>query len=129
VKEQFKKFKTSKNQANNAFLMKIDKAKLSVEVDQLMEGVSIDDVANELPPSAPRFVAYSYKWQHDDGRVSFPLIFIFYCPRGINTQLNILYASTKPVLVESLQVQKIFSIDNAEHLTEDWLKDKLSFFK
>lgn len=109
--------------------MKIDKAKLEVQLDQLLEGVTIEEIAAELPPSAPRFVAYSYKWQHDDGRVSFPLIFIFYCPRGINTQLNILYASTKPVLVEALQVQKLFSIDNAEHLDEAWLKDKLAMFK
>jgi len=49
----------------------------------------------------------SYKWTHEDGRVSFPLVFIFYCPKGINTKLNILYASTKPVLTETLQVQKV----------------------
>jgi hypothetical protein len=96
---------------------------------------------------------------HDDGRTSFPLVFIFYCPKGINTKLNILYASTKPVLTESLQVQKVgwaraavggccapnpdlfssnarsfpplqlFSVATTEELTESWLKDKLAFFK
>jgi len=49
------------------------------------------------------------------------------------------------VLVEKLQVQKVrhaqkkkffsyphpqvFSIDNADHLDEAWIKDKLAFFK
>ena len=38
--------------------MKIDKAKLEVQVDQVLEGVSAEEIAAELPPSAPRFVAY-----------------------------------------------------------------------
>lgn len=30
------------------------------------------------------FVVYSYKYQHDDGRVSYPLCFIFSSPVGMN---------------------------------------------
>jgi len=129
VKARFKAFKTSKNQANNAFIMKINPTALEVVVDDILENVSITDIAAELPESAPRYFAYSYKWTHDDGRVSFPLVFIFYCPKGINTKLNILYASTKPVLTETLQVQKLFSVATTDELTEEWLKDKLAFFK
>lgn len=129
VKTKFKAFKTGKNQANNAFIMKINPNALEVVLEHHLENVSILDIAEELPESAPRYIAYSYKWVHDDGRVSFPLVFIFYCPKGINTKLNILYASTKPVLTEALQVQKLFSVATTEELTEEWLKDKLAFFK
>jgi len=129
VKTRFKAFKTSRNQANNAFLMKINPSALEVVVDEILENVSISEVADNLPESSPRYIAYSYKWTHEDGRVSFPLVFIFYCPKGINTKLNILYASTKPVLTETLQVQKLFSVATTDELTEDWLKDKLGFFK
>jgi len=109
--------------------MKINPSALEVVVDEILENVSISEVADNLPESSPRYIAYSYKWTHEDGRVSFPLVFIFYCPKGINTKLNILYASTKPVLTETLQVQKLFSVATTDELTEDWLKDKLGFFK
>ncbi|KAL6075103.1 Glia maturation factor [Balamuthia mandrillaris] len=129
IKDQFLKFKTSKDQANHCFVMKINPKSLEVVVDYTSDNISIEQIAAELPPSAPRYIAYSYKWEHTDGRVSYPLVFIYYCPPGINTKLNILYASTKPIIVEALQVQKLLSVEDPEKMTETWLKEKLDFFK
>ena len=39
-------------------------------------------MAAELPEFNPRYIAFSYCHTHDDGRVSYPLIFIYYCPSG-----------------------------------------------
>ena len=55
-----------------------------MELESEMEDVSIEQIANQLPESAPRYIAYSYKYTHEDGRQSFPLVFIFYCPSDIN---------------------------------------------
>eukprot|EP01090_Pellita_catalonica_P002556 TRINITY_DN1212_c0_g1_i2.p1 TRINITY_DN1212_c0_g1~~TRINITY_DN1212_c0_g1_i2.p1 ORF type:complete len:108 (-),score=14.41 TRINITY_DN1212_c0_g1_i2:31-354(-) len=72
---------------------------------------------------------YSYVYKKKDGRTSNPLVFIFFCPRGTPNNLNMLYASSKTQVVNALQIGKVFEIRDAETLTEDWLKEKLDFFK
>ena len=60
-----------------------------------MQDVSPEDLVAALPAHNPRYVAYSYVYTHDDGRISYPLIFIFFSPLGetygknkkINSQL------------------------------------------
>jgi len=127
IKEAGKKFKLSKK-TSTALILKINKEKLRVEIDALLEDQTLEDVASVLPDSAPRYVLYSYQHKHSDGRISLPLVFIFYCPRDINPTLNMLYASTKTRLINDLQVMKTFDIQTLEDLTENWLKNKLKLF-
>jgi len=126
---RFRSFKTKRNQANCAFIMKIDVKNLTVIVEDELENVTVEEVAQELPDAVPRFIAYSYKYQHEDGRESFPLSLIFFCPPGIKTELAMLYSSSKTQLVGVLQIMKVFDIQDSERLTEDWLREKLAFFK
>lgn len=85
----------------------------------------MDDLLMEMPDTVPRFVIYrflflfhtsfvfpkiifaSYKYTWDDGRVSYPLFLLFWCPPGINTVSNMLYASTKVPLVQKLGITKV----------------------
>mmetsp|Transcript_13754 Transcript_13754/g.39127 ORF Transcript_13754/g.39127 Transcript_13754/m.39127 type:complete len:141 (+) Transcript_13754:40-462(+) len=129
IEQAYKKFKVRKNPANCALVFKINKKDLTVELDETLDDVTMDDLAMEMPDTVPRFVVYSYKYTWDDGRVSYPLFMIFWCPPGINNVLNMLYASTKPPLVQKLGVTKVFDIRNPDDFNEEWLKKKLSFFK
>jgi len=128
IREEFKKFKLTKN-SGEAVLMKINKDKLIVEIENRYKDTKIEDIANDLPESAPRFIAYSYKYTHEDGRFSMPLVFVFYCPPDINPSLAMMYSSTKTRLLQATQIQKTFDIQDPEALNEDWLKEKLKFFK
>lgn len=87
--------------------MKIDPKTQTVILDREIEA-EIDEVGEDLPEATPRYIAYSYKRVHPDGRLSFPLVFIFYCPPGISTSLNILYSSTKTLLVNELHISKVW---------------------
>jgi len=127
VKDAGKKFKLSKK-TSYALILKINKEKLEVQIEDTLEDQTIDNIASSLPDSAPRYILYSYNHKHPDGRVSMPLVFIFYCPRDINPTLSMLYASTKTRLINELQVMKTFDIQIAEELTENWLKNKLKLF-
>jgi len=127
VREEGKKFKLSKKESY-AMILKINPKALKVEVENTLEDVKITDIANELPDSAPRYIAYSFKHTHSDGRTSLPLVFIFYCPRDINPTLNMIYASTKTRLINDLQIMKTFDIQDASDMTEEWLKTKLKLF-
>ena len=48
----------------------------------LFQDISLDNLASELPAHQPRYIAYSYCYTHDDGRVSYPLVFFFVSPQG-----------------------------------------------
>jgi len=127
--EKMKKFRFRKEQTNAAFTMKIDKDKLMILEDEAFENVSIEELASELPETQPRYVVYSYRHERD-GRVSFPLIFIYYSPTGVKPEMHMMYASSKVNLVQKLDLAgKVFDVRVADEMTLDWLKDKLSFFK
>jgi len=128
IKEVFKKFKLA-NKHNAALIFNINKAKLEVELEKEVENCSLEEIAQDLPETAPRYITYSYKHIHTDGRVSFPLVFIFYCPSDINPSAAMLYSSTKTRLVNAIQVMKIFDVQDSSILTEQWLIEKLKFFK
>jgi len=125
VKEAGKQFKLSKK-TSVALIMKIKD--LVVEVEETLEEKTLEDIAANLPDSAPRYILYSYQHKHADGRISIPLVFIFYCPRDINPKLNMVYTSTKTRLINELQVMKTFDVQSSDDLTEEWLKGKLKLF-
>lgn len=68
-----------------------------------------------------------YVW--DDGRKSYPLFFLYWCPEAISTVEGTLYASTKARLCHALQINKIFDSRDKDEMTLEWLHTKLKFFK
>lgn len=57
-------------------------------MDSEEDAIGLEELAEELPESIPRYIILSYELKHDDGRVSFPLVFLFYCPVGANNQMR-----------------------------------------
>ncbi|XP_061700258.1 glia maturation factor beta [Syngnathoides biaculeatus] len=127
--QKLKKFRLRKETNNAAIVMKIDKDKQLVILEEEHEDISPDDLKDELPERQPRFVVYSYKYHHDDGRVSYPLCFIFSSPVGCRPEQQMMYAGSKNKLVHTAEMTKVFEIRNTEDLTEEWLREKLSFFR
>ncbi|KAM8921258.1 glia maturation factor beta [Pelodytes ibericus] len=127
--EKLKKFRFRKETNNAAIIMKIDKDRRLVVMEEEHEGISPDELKDELPERQPRFVVYSYKYQHEDGRVSYPLCFIFSSPVGCKPEQQMMYAGSKNKLVQTAQLTKVFEIRNTEDLTEEWLTEKLGFFR
>uniref|UniRef100_A0AAZ1XAC0 ADF-H domain-containing protein n=1 Tax=Oreochromis aureus TaxID=47969 RepID=A0AAZ1XAC0_OREAU len=70
-----------------------------------------------------------YKYVHDDGRVSYPLCFIFSSPVGCKPEQQMMYAGSKNRLVQTAELTKVFETRNPDDLTEEWLKSHLSFFR
>ncbi|XP_010894576.1 glia maturation factor beta [Esox lucius] len=126
--KKLREFRFRKATNNAAIIMKIDKDKQLVILDEEHEDISPDDLKDELPERQPRFVVYSYKYEHSDGRVSYPLCFIFSSPVGCKPEQQMMYAGSKNKLVQTVQLTKVFEIRNTEDLTEEWLREKLGFF-
>ncbi|KAF9580170.1 hypothetical protein BGW38_003294 [Lunasporangiospora selenospora] len=127
--ELIKKIETlrfaKRSQGNAAIICKIDKNKLVIEEDENEDSISIEELAELLPDNAPRYVILSFELNHDDGRVSYPLVFIFYSPRGTRPELNILYTAARNHFQTQAQLGKVLEVYETETLTEGWLREKL----
>ena len=79
----------------------------------------------ELPGHQPRFIIYSFKLDHGDGRTSYPMCLLFSTPRDCKTELMVMYAGTKLSLVKAAELTKVYEIRDLEELTDEWLHEKL----
>ncbi|PVU88415.1 hypothetical protein BB559_002411 [Furculomyces boomerangus] len=123
-----KTFRTAVNTGFNVCLAKIDRKKLLIVPDKVLTGVSIEDVVDELPDDSPRYLTLSYKMITGDGRASYPLVFIYYCPPTTSPELAMLYASSQQIFQNRLNLGKVYMLHESEELTEEWLNEKLLKF-
>lgn len=103
----------------------MDREKQEIIIDEVVEDITIEDLQETLPSHQPRYVVLSYKRSHDDGRVSFPLCFIFYTPRDSHAELQMMYAGSKMSLQREFQLTRAYEVRELEELTEEWLLGKL----
>ncbi|GAB5582057.1 glia maturation factor gamma isoform X3 [Prionailurus iriomotensis] len=168
LKEKLRQFRFRKETDNAAIIMKVDKDRQMVVLEEEFQNISPEELKTELPERQPRgrigqwsmcwglgassgsymvpppaldsfspahchpnlgFVVYSYKYVHEDGRVSYPLCFIFSSPVGCKPEQQMMYAGSKNRLVQTAELTKVFEIRTTEDLTEAWLQEKLSFFR
>ncbi|KAL5008033.1 hypothetical protein ScPMuIL_013614 [Solemya velum] len=128
VEEKIKKFRFRKEKNIAGIMLKIEKEGLKVVLDDEYEDTSIEELQEELPEHQPRYLLLSYVQKHDDGRVSYPLCFIFCSPLGSKPELMMMYAGSMKALVNTAGLTKVFEIRNAEEFTEEWLLEKLKLF-
>ncbi|XP_071070029.1 glia maturation factor beta isoform X2 [Dasypus novemcinctus] len=113
--EKLRKFRFRKETNNAAIIMKIDKDKRLVVLDEELEGISPDELKDELPERQPRYPFLCALKR-----------FIFF--RGCKPEQQMMYAGSKNKLVQTAELTKVFEIRNTEDLTEEWLREKLGFF-
>lgn len=123
--EELKKFRFSRSTADRAIVMKIDTTKMMLVIDEHYEDTTTDELREELPGHQPRFVIYSFKLDHGDGRISYPMCLLFSTPRDCKTELMVMYAGTKLSLVKAAELTKVYEIRDLDELTDDWLQDKM----
>ncbi|XP_065832648.1 glia maturation factor gamma-like [Oscarella lobularis] len=125
LKEKLKKFRFRKAKNNAAIIMKIDPKNLIVKIDEEHEDMTLEEVAEELPERQPRYVAYSCELNHGDGRISYPLCFIFVSPEGCKPETMMMYAGSKLNVINEGKFTKDFELREKEEMTNAWLKDRL----
>lgn len=127
VKDALRKFRFSRRSSGSAaIVIKINRKELIMEVEDQYDNISIEDLAEELPESSPRYVVLSYELKHKDGRTSFPLVFINWSPSASETGMLTLHASALLNFQTTADVSKIIEIrDGPEALTKKEI-DKLA---
>ncbi|CAG9863271.1 unnamed protein product [Phyllotreta striolata] len=125
VKQALKDFRFRKGNDTAALVLKVDREKQEIIVDEKFEDISVDQLQESLPSHQPRYVVLSYRQAHKDGRVSFPLCFIFFTPRDSHAELQMMYAGSKIALQKEAELTRAYEIRELEDLTEEWLLEKL----
>eukprot|EP00736_Rhodelphis_marinus_P001455 Rmarinus@m.10410 len=126
VHDAVKKLARSHSAANEGIVLSIDPNTNVVSIDAHEKEVDFEEFCEDnVPETSPRYIIYSYKWERDDGRVQYPMCFIYYNPEGCRPNLNIIYSRHATQLQNYLDIHKLFTVQNSESLTEDWLKQQL----
>ncbi|PVV03317.1 hypothetical protein BB560_002205, partial [Smittium megazygosporum] len=112
----------------NVFIAKIDKKDLLVVPEETLSDATLEDVIDSLPEDSPRYLTLSFKWVNHEGRTTYPLAFIYYCPPTSPPTDMMLYASTQPALQTSLNTDKAYHLQDSEDLTQEWLNQHLKKF-
>jgi len=82
LKEELRKFRFRKATNNAAIIMKVDRVKQTIFLEEELEDIDVDELREALPSHQPRFLVYSFRLDHGDGRISYPMCFIFSSPQG-----------------------------------------------
>ncbi|CAO3624373.1 unnamed protein product [Mucor hiemalis] len=99
--QKIKDFRFAKYESGNAaFVLQIDRKTLKIVEDEVHDNISLEDLIEELPENTPRFVILSYELKHDDGRVNFPLVFIYWSPSTAKAEVNMLVSRKKVMSLE-----------------------------
>ncbi|KAJ3567725.1 hypothetical protein NP233_g6186 [Leucocoprinus birnbaumii] len=119
IKDALRKFRFARRDSGSAaIVIKINKAKLIMEEVEQFDEISIEDLAEELPENAPRYVVLSHELNHPDGRKSFPLVLINWAPTSSEIGTLTLHASALINFQTTAGVSKVIEIrDGPEALT------------
>ncbi|EMG45722.1 Cofilin/tropomyosin family protein, putative [Candida maltosa Xu316] len=69
----------------------IDKKSYEIKADDEVID-SIDELIEELPDTAPRYVVLSYPFKLKDGRMAYPLVMLYWIPPTSSQESRMLYA-------------------------------------
>ncbi|ODO09087.1 hypothetical protein I350_02686 [Cryptococcus amylolentus CBS 6273] len=126
VLEDLKNFRFKNAKGTTAISIKIVKSSLTMAVDEEFEDQSIEEIAEELPESGPRYVLISHELKHPDGRISYPIILINWAPPSSPIGLMTLHASALSYFHQVSEVSKVLEVrDGAEGLTTEAVNEKL----
>lgn len=124
LKKMLTKFRFRKEKTTAAIMIKIDSKTEMVVVDDDWDDVTMEELSEALPPSQPRYIVYSHVRHHSDGRVSYPLCILYYCPT-CKPGLGMRYAGMMSEMTNVSKINKVFKLTDADELTDEWLEGNL----
>ena len=84
---------------------------------------SMQDLSDDLPDNAPRFVLLSYPLTLASGRLSVPYVMLNYLPATCNQETRMLYAGAKELMRNQSEAGRIIEIGDAEEV--ETIEEKL----
>ncbi|KAF3400659.1 Actin-depolymerizing factor gmf1 [Talaromyces pinophilus] len=114
TREELRKFRlgTSRAKDPQARIYIIDIKTKEIRAESNDTYTKLEDIADELPDSSPRFVLLSYPHTLASGRLSVPYVLLYYLPENCNPSSRMMYAGAVELFRNTAEVQRVIEVES-----------------
>ncbi|KAB8273317.1 hypothetical protein BDV30DRAFT_210811 [Aspergillus minisclerotigenes] len=113
TKEKLRKFRlgTSRAKDPQAIIYIIDQKNQEIRPEDGEVYTKMEDLADELPDSSPRFILLSYPLTLKSGRPSVPYVLLYWLPENCNPNSRMMYAGAVELMRNTAQVNRVIEVE------------------
>ncbi|KAJ5636276.1 uncharacterized protein N7484_009589 [Penicillium longicatenatum] len=83
----------------------------------------MEDLADDLPESSPRFILLSHPLTTKSGRLSVPYVLLYWLPENCNPSQRMMYAGAVELMRTTAEVNRVVEVESDEDIVS--IADKL----
>ncbi|EAW12988.1 GMF family protein [Aspergillus clavatus NRRL 1] len=76
----------------------------------------MEDLADELPESSPRFILLSYPLTLPSGRLTVPYVLLYYLPVNCNPSMRMTYAGAVELMRNTAEVNRVIEVQEEDDI-------------
>ncbi|RAH44494.1 GMF family protein [Aspergillus brunneoviolaceus CBS 621.78] len=118
TKEKLRKFRlgTSRAKDPQAVIYIIDNKSQEIRPEDGEVYTKMEDLADELPETSPRFILLSYPLTLPSGRLTVPYVMLYYLPENCNPSLRMMYAGAVELMRNTAEVNRVIEVESEEDI-------------
>ncbi|CEL03170.1 Putative GMF family protein (AFU_orthologue; AFUA_5G11200) [Aspergillus calidoustus] len=119
TREKLRKFRlgTSRAKEPQAVIYIIDSKSQEIRPEDGEVYTKMEDLADELPESSPRFILLSYPLTLGSGRLAVPYVMLYWLPENCNPSQRMMYAGAVELMRNSAEVNRVIEVETDEDIT------------
>ncbi|KAI9367881.1 hypothetical protein BJX61DRAFT_263032 [Aspergillus egyptiacus] len=116
TKEKLRKFRltTSRAKEPQAVIYIIDGKSQEIRAEDDEVYTKMEELADELPESSPRFILLSYPLTLGSGRLAVPYVLLYYLPVNCNPSQRMMYAGAVELMRNTAEVNRVIEVESEE---------------
>ncbi|KAL1999023.1 hypothetical protein VTN02DRAFT_5170 [Thermoascus thermophilus] len=120
TKDKLRKFRlgTSRAKDPQAIIYLIDQKNHEIRPEDDQVYSKMEDLADELPDSSPRFILLSYPLTLSSGRLTVPYVLLYYLPENCNPSQRMLYAGAVELMRNTAEVNRVIEIESESDVVD-----------
>ncbi|KAJ6005782.1 hypothetical protein N7451_003726 [Penicillium sp. IBT 35674x] len=125
TKEKLRKFRlgTSRAKDAQAIIYIIDAKSQEIRPQDGEVYSKMEDLADDLPESSPRFILLSHPLTMKSGRLSVPYVLLYWLPENCNPSQRMMYAGAVELMRTTAEVNRVVEVESDEDIVS--IADKL----
>ncbi|KAL1953320.1 hypothetical protein VTO42DRAFT_3027 [Malbranchea cinnamomea] len=120
TREKLRKFRlgTSRAKDPQAVIYLIDSKTQEIRPADDTVYSNMDDLAEDLPDSSPRFILLSYPLTLPSGRLSVPYVLVYYLPENCNPSMRMSYAGAVELMRNTAEVNRVIEVQSEDDVVK-----------
>ncbi|KAJ5939287.1 hypothetical protein N7454_003711 [Penicillium verhagenii] len=118
TKEKLRKFRlgTSRAKDAQAIIYIIDAKSQEIRPQDGEVYSKMEDLADDLPESSPRFILLSHPLTMKSGRLSVPYVLLYWLPENCNPSQRMMYAGAVELMRTAAEVNRVLEVESDEDI-------------